>query len=523
LKRNTQALTAAEFDVLVVGGGIHGACVARDAALRGLTVALIEQGDFSSATSHNSLKTIHGGIRYLQHLNFKRAIESVREQQILLRTAPHLVKPLQFLMPNYGWGMRGPLVMGIGIAMFEALSFLVSLYDRRRPQKIQGRLFGRKHCLRLAPGIEESDLTGGSIWGDAQVALADKAVLSILQHAEDNGAVVSNYIRAQSLVKSENKSGVTGVQAVDQVSGEALSIKATLVVNAAGPWVAEWLSAGTCESDSVKIRLVKSMNLVTGKPAPDVSIGIKSRRQSDSKVDSAKRLFFIVPWQGRAIIGTSHFTHRTGTPEIDINDAEIQAFIDEFAAAYPAYNLSLADVLYCYQGLTPGDDSTDEDGAKLHHSKVVDHAQTDNVDGMVSIIGIKWTTARLVAERTVDLVISKLGRKEPCSTRHVAIPDYPDMDHDIEDLPQNEIRQFVLQHVQTTQARYLSDIVLRRTNDLVLGKMTIDTVEEIHRILTQHFSWTEQEQRDAWADLYGSGLSLPLRQTLEKYISGAVA
>ena len=129
MRRDTSELQDRRFDVVVIGGGIQGACVARDAALRGLSVALIEQADFCSATSHNSLKTIHGGIRYLQHLNFKRAIESIREQQILLRTAPHLVQPLRFLMPTYGLGMRGPVAMGIGVGLFESLNAYVSLRD----------------------------------------------------------------------------------------------------------------------------------------------------------------------------------------------------------------------------------------------------------------------------------------------------------------------------------------------------------------------------------------------------------
>ncbi|QBR38560.1 hypothetical protein ETW23_21900 (plasmid) [Leisingera sp. NJS201] len=127
--------------------------MARDAALRGLSTALIEQADFCSATSHNSLKTIHGGIRYLQHLNFRRAIDSIREQQIFLRTAPHLVQPLNFLMPAYGYGMRGPLALGAGIGLFELLNALVSLRDGNRPGWPKGRLMRAAACRALAPAL----------------------------------------------------------------------------------------------------------------------------------------------------------------------------------------------------------------------------------------------------------------------------------------------------------------------------------------------------------------------------------
>ncbi len=312
MKRSLSALAGGKFDILVVGGGIHGACVARDAALRGLSVALIEQSDFCSATSHNSLKTIHGGIRYLQHLNIKRAVESIREQQIFLRTAPHLVQPLPFLMPTYGWGMRGPLVMAAGIALYEGLSALIHLLGRQVPGWPSGRILSRRRCLEVAPGIDEHELTGGAIWSDAQVAFADKAVLQMLQQAEDHSACVANYIRASALLKDDSGKQVLGVVVKDAMTGESFNIHARLVINAAGPWVGRWLGEGGDSLPSLSIGLVKSMNLVTNKPAPPFAIGVKSQLASDSLVDNAKRLFFSVHWQGRAVIGTTHFTHSDG-------------------------------------------------------------------------------------------------------------------------------------------------------------------------------------------------------------------
>lgn len=485
------------FDVIVVGGGVQGASVARDAALRGLSVALVEQGDFCSATSHNSLKTIHGGIRYLQHLNFKRAIESIREQQILMKTAPHLVQPLPFLMPTYGFGMRGPVAVGIGIGLFEILNGIVSLRDSGSLDWPKGRLMGPSSCKKLAPGIDDVSLTGGAIWADAQVAFADKAVLQFLQQAVDHDACVANYVRAEKLLFDvNNPSSVCGIRAKDMHTGDGLEIRAHSVVNATGPWATNWIERAGHPKLSLKVSLVKSMNLVTTKVAPKHAIAVKSNRASDSRIDKANRLFFIVPWQGKAVIGTTHFTYRPGTSEAPIDPDEIAAFVEEFRSAYPAMGLTPDDILYCYQGLTPGDESSMEDGAKKHESEIVDHALSDGVSGILSIICIKWTTARLVAEQTVDRLLLQRNERRDCLTRRTALPDYPNMPHDTSNFSDEQLRDFVATHVDHTQARRLDDIVLRRTNDLVLGNMSAETFALITKAMAERFFWSAEERQE---------------------------
>lgn len=497
MRRDLSRLRDRLFDVIVVGGGVQGASVARDAALRGLDVALVEQGDFCSATSHNSLKTIHGGIRYLQHLNFRRATESVREQQILLRTAPHLVQPLPFLMPTYGYGMRGPAAMAVGLAMFETLNAAVALWDTGAPGWPRGRLMRASTCRRLAPGLDDAGLTGGAIWADAQVVLADKAVLQFLRQAADRGACVANYLRAEHLLFDKgDPATVTGLQARDIDSGDSFAIRGRCVVNATGPWAADWIGRAGHPDLSLKLGLVKSMNLVTAKPAPAHAIAVRSGRASDSRVDSARRMFFVVPWLGRAVIGTSHFTHRPGTPEAAIDPDEIAAFVAEFNDAHPAMGLTPDDILYCYQGLTPGDDSTAEDGAKRHESEIVDHARTDGVAGLLSIVCIKWTTARLVAEQTVDRLLHKRGERRPCLTRRMELGDAPDMPHDTSGLSAGQLRDFVATHADHSQARRLDDIVLRRTNDLVLGKMSAENFTLIADAMSERFGWSAGRRQE---------------------------
>lgn len=515
MKRDLTDLQARRFDVIVVGGGVQGACIARDAALRGLSVALIEQADFCSATSHNSLKTIHGGIRYLQHLNFKRSVESIREQQILLTTAPHLVQPVQFLMPTYGFGMRGPVAMGIGVGMFEILNAFVSLRDGRGVKPPKGRMMRARTCAQMAPGINSASLTGGGMWADAQIAFADKAVLQILQQAVDHAATVANDVRAERLIfDPDHPDTVIGLKATDRRTGDALEIRGRCVVNATGPWVANWLKQSDQPKPSLDVGLVKSMNLVTDRPALPHALAVKSNRASDSKVDSAKRMYFIVPWQGKAVIGTTHFTHRDAGSEVAVNRDEISAFIDEFNAAYPEMDLTMDNILYCYQGLTPGDEAAGQDGAKLHESKIVDHAASDGLRGLFSIVSIKWTTARLVAEKTVDQVLGQWKETRACATRKTRIPDYETIPHRVSGRSDEELSRFVTTHIENTQAYRFGDIVLRRTNDLALGAMGATQFVSILRAMSRHFDWTPERRTDEAQQVLAQVPSLKYRNIL---------
>lgn len=521
MKRDLHELENRTHDVVIVGGGIHGACIARDAALRGLSVALVEQNDFCSATSHNSLKTIHGGIRYLQHLNFKRAIESIREQQVFLKTAPHLVQPMNFLMPTYGYGMRGPLAMMVAIGLYELLCTVRLFMDQRRFQWPKGRIISAAMCRKIIPGLNKHNLTGGAMWADAQVAYADKAVLQILQHSVDHGAIVANYIRAESLVKQPGVDDIVcGVQVRDKRSDKIFVVSAPMVVNATGPWVGAWIDDSAISKTALQIGLVKSMNLVTNRAAPPMALGFKSERASDSRIDTAKRLFFNVPWLGKSVIGTTHFTHKESGVDLSSHPDEISQFLEEFNLAYPPLKLRLEDVLYCYQGLTPGDDNSNADGAKLHESKVVDHQSVDGVSGLVSVVSIKWTTARLVAQKTVDKILQLRSESRPCKTRREKIPDYKNMPHDTADLCNADLQKFTRLHIKHTQASSLCDVVLRRTNDLVLGRLTPDQVNIIMHTLAEHFKWSESQLTSEVKQLLNSGISCHQRHKLSAGITG---
>ena len=224
LVRDVDWLATSEFDVVVVGGGIYGVWATLDAAQRGLKVAILEQNDFGSGASANSQRVVHGGLRYLQHADFKRMRESIRERSNMLRLAGHLVEPMPFLVPTYGLGMRGKPAMFTAMKVndFVSRDRNDGLHDSQLLPN--GRLVTPEECLKYAPGLEKQGLTGGAVFYDAQVNNSERLALSVIRSAVAEGAVVANYVRATGLLRDDGK--VIGVSAEDRLTGKTFEVKA---------------------------------------------------------------------------------------------------------------------------------------------------------------------------------------------------------------------------------------------------------------------------------------------------------
>jgi len=513
MKRDLEALKQTEFDVVVVGAGVHGACVARDAALRGMRVALIDQGDICGATSHNSLKTIHGGIRYLQHLNLKRTLSSIREQSIWLATAPKRVRPLPFLMPTYGHGMRGPLAMMAGVLLYYLVGLGRNKGLAKASQIKAGRVVSAKRCLSIAKGLPDDGLTGAAIWNDAQVTEADQTVIEIVADACQNGTVAANYLKATDFILAENPSSsqpeVVGVRVADMLSEQTFNIRAACVVNASGPWLMKQIAdSSLAEQASEPLPLVKSMNIVTRKSLGNHALSFYSQHQSDSLLGKTKRLFFVVPWKGCSVFGTTHIAHQSEHQANTTIESDITDFVNEINAAYPALDLQADDVLYCYHGLTPADameDSKDK-SKRLHESKVIDHQAEQAINGLVSIVSIKWTTARLVAEQCTNIVANKFGNTKSCITRTRPIPAL-DINRSLAELTDEQLKQSVRSHVEHTMVLHLSDLLIRRSDDFILEKLGEHQLGIIVNELADALNWSTDDKLNELANLSNRFLS----------------
>jgi len=429
MKRNLATLANTPFEVLIIGGGIYGAWTAWDAAQRGLSVALIEKGDFGSATSSNSLKIMHGGLRYLQHADFKRMRESIRERSVLMRVAPHLVHPLPCLMPTYGHGMKGREALGIAMMMNDAMSF-----DRNAqlddPQKYipAGRLVSREEVRRLVPEVETTNLTGGALWYDCQNYNSERLLFSILHSASNAGAQMANYVEAVGFEKQANRIVAANVQ--DILTGEKFPIRAKLIVNTCGPWVDLLLKRlDGRQPQKQKFLPSKTMNLVVKRQLiPDYAVGVSSKfefKDSDAIISKGSRALFIVPWRHHSIVGTTHLPFDGDASNFKITEEDVQTFMNELNDAYPPAALQRDDISFFYGGLmpmAPGHPAQQDEVRLVKKYSLCDHQQEDGIAGLITVVGVKYTTARAVAEKTIDLVFKKIGKQPPrCRTHETPV------------------------------------------------------------------------------------------------------
>jgi glycerol-3-phosphate dehydrogenase len=415
MKRNATELSRREYDLLVIGGGVYGVCTAWDAALRGLSVALVEKGDFGHATSFNTLRVIHGGLRYLQHGDIRRLRQSIFERSTFMRIAPHLVHPLPFLIPTYGHLMRGKEIFSLALLLNHVVGF--NLNDVEDPQKQlpPGRVIPRQECLRLFPGVDERGLTGAIITYDAQMYNSERLVLSVARSAAEAGAEMANYLEVFGLLQKGDR--VAGVKARDLLSGNEVDVRARALVNTSGPWLNQISGLLNGRQPCRKLIFSKAFNLLVNRPtASQYAIGVYSNgrfNDRDAVLNKGSRLFFITPWHHQSLIGTVHLPYDADPDRVSVTAREAQVFLDELNKACPAVDLRRSEVSFAYAGLLPVSDFSASEPQLLKRYQIYDHQREDGVRGLISVTGVKFTEARHVAERTVDLVFRRLGRIPP--------------------------------------------------------------------------------------------------------------
>jgi len=408
--RNITRLAATPYDLIVVGGGIHGACAAWEGALRGLRVALIEAGDFGGATSSNSLRTLHGGLRHLQRLDFARMRESIRERREWLRLAPHLARPLRFVLPTHGRGLRGPLVMRTALLLNDVLSA-----DRNRGVRAdrclpRGSFLSEAAARAALAGIELDSCNGAAAWHDAVCLDTERLLFSVVSAAVDAGAHVANYVRATGLLAHHSR--IRGVHARDELSGREMELRARFVINAAGPWVEDWLPAGAGRPEAPMFRASRAFNLLTrALPFAD-GIGLTVRAHGTSDTT-----YFILPWNGHSLIGTRHLRCDPSARSADVMREEVLAFVRDLNTVLGRHRLQGADVRGVFAGLLPEeDDNTGAAVARERDPQVIDH-EPAGLRGLVSVVGVKWTIAPAVALRAVRIACRQLGAGDELSKR----------------------------------------------------------------------------------------------------------
>jgi len=403
------------FDLIVIGAGINGAGIARDATLRGLSVLLVDKGDIGAGTTSRSTRLVHGGLRYLEHFEVPLVRESLRERERLLHIAPHLVHPMSFLLPIYEGHKRGPALIRMGMMAYDALSLDKSM-ERHR-------MLSRDEALRREPGLRAEGLRGAAAYYDAQAAYPERLALENALDAYRHGAVVLPYMRVTALERVHDR--VVGVALHDELHGTEHRARAALVVNASGPWVDEILGE-TQARDRKLIGGTKGSHLVVE------SFPGAPREAVYAEAVGDGRPYFVVPWNGLYLIGTTDTRYDGDLDDVVATDDEVAYLVDETNRLIPDAGLTADQVLYTYAGVrplpAPGVGTKDRDEGAITRSHVVrDHAGRDvpegeRIEGLVSIVGGKITTYRRLAEDTVDVAVRKLGRKAKCRTHQLPLP-----------------------------------------------------------------------------------------------------
>jgi glycerol-3-phosphate dehydrogenase len=398
--REFEALERGPLDVLIIGGGIVGTGIARDLALRGLKVALVEQHDLASGTSSRPTRLIHGGLRYLEMFDFGLVRTDMREREVLLRLAPHLVKPLQFLMPMYRRGVLYRAKLQAGMQLYDALSFDKSLPTRQ--------WLNKRQLLRVEPGLNPDGLQGAWRFYDGQVSLVERLVVENALDAARMGGVILTCAPATGFLRDES-GRVIGAVVRDGCNGREVHALARLTINATGPWL-DLTSAGIRPGRRPLLRLTKGVHIVT--PAA-------SRHAHVLFAERDGRLFFVIPWLGYSLVGTTDTDYHGDPGQAAADQADVEYLVDEAHRAFPSGRFD--EVYYAYAGVRAlvRIEHVSEGKVSRKHA-VHDHSRRDGVPGIVSVVGGKITGYRAIAEEVGDLVARKLGmRRDADSTTDV--------------------------------------------------------------------------------------------------------
>jgi len=413
--RNIEALANQTFDILVIGGGIHGAAVARDAALRRMSVALIERGDFGSGTSQNSLKIIHGGLRYLPDGDLSRIHTMIRERTAWMRVAPHLVHPLTCLMPTTETISRSRLMMGAALQINDLLSLDRNPLTDPEKELPSGMVISQRELSRILPGYDLSRSTGAAVWHDAQIYNSERLLLEFILSAVEAGAHVANYVEAINLLQKDSR--IIGVQAKDSQTGQTFDIQCKLVINCAGAWVDRLL-------EKVHLHSEYATSIAINVFLDQVWSGIAAGLPSEPVYGKPSQVLFVVPWRDTSMIGTWHIPWHDEPGAFHLRDAIVQEFLDQINTIGLPCKFSMNDIKHVTWGFLPVNkaDAHKERVKLTRDGVIIDHQKTHDASGLISILGVKYTTARAVAEKAVDLATSKLDVKtRKCETHNTPI------------------------------------------------------------------------------------------------------
>jgi len=416
------ALGSTRHDLLVIGGGILGACLAWDATLRGLKVALVERGKLGAATSANSLRIIHGGLRYLVRGDLSRMRESIRERSVLLRIAPGLVEPLPVALPCGISGYPNRAAIRLGLALNDLISARRNQYllpIRRLPA---GRALSAQELAAFCPGLGPLARAGGALWYDAVMSRPEQLTRAFVRSATERGALVTEYACAECFTTSGGQ--VLSVTIRDCQRGGFQEVAANQFIVAAGPWTGDLLAlaSGSAGAGWEGRRHALALNLVIGRRLAGAAIGLRSQRSAtEDPLGGGRRFLFLVPQEETTLVGTWYGTAEDGAVDAALEQGRL-TLLEDVRRACPGLGLAPADIAGLHWGRLPLDRVADVRMPRLADRPQVAGPTDLGLANLHAVETVKYTTARRVAERVLDRVAGTLPwAVGPCRTAEVPL------------------------------------------------------------------------------------------------------
>jgi glycerol-3-phosphate dehydrogenase len=405
LKRDFTAIGKEPFDLIIIGGGIIGAGVARDAALRGLRTLLVEKEDFACGTTSRSTRLIHGGLRYLSRLDFKLVHKDLHEREILMKIAPHLVHRLEFVIPLLKSTPFYRFVLPVGLQLYNVLSHGTSLPPCHR--------LSEKDTVELEPSLKETDgLVGSYLYYDAQAEYTERLCIENILDAAAKGAAALNHAPMTGILMNDDT--VTGIILKDALTGEKYQANGRIVLNASGPWAGATLNQ-VKTGRPYNIRTTKGIHLLTDKISKNALVLF-------AKSDG--RLFFVIPWLKYSLVGTTDTDYSGDPNEVRAEKTDVDYLVSEVRHYFPGFKRENIHLTYAgLRPLVPANNKSASNTSRAH--RLIDHEQCDGVKGFVSILGGKNTAYRGIAEEAVNTVCKKLNHVANCVTAQTPLPGAP--------------------------------------------------------------------------------------------------
>lgn len=538
--RDLGALKSKEFDVVIIGGGISGAWLSLHCAQQGLTTALIEKRDYASETSSASSKLLHGGVRYLQTMQFGKTRESAMERAEYIHAAAHLSAPVPFLIPTYKDLQRSKLFLNCGMLVYRALSLgenrIIGSSEEALPPV--SSLSGS--ALNAICDLGDEDHTGAVVLYERHMLDSERMVLAIVQTANSFGASTHNYVCAQDFIFDGDS--ITGVQASDQLTGESFDIRCKLVVNAAGPWIDKLNQKLPNAQTAPSINGFAVGSHIITRQICDHAIAVTTKHQSDAKIDRGGRHVFAIPWRGYSLIGTSYDEISSLDSDLKIQASHVNQLLEAINTGMPSAKLTRDDLVSGFCGLYPL--HTDNIQSTVYQGsgeyQIIDHSKSNGVHGLVTALGAKFTTGRKLSALTMKIIGDKLDKLDKPSKltrvklhsskyqslseftqtkikqyedqfsattiRHLIVQYGSQIDQFIDRIaPYDKLRETIFAHqedlfgqvvwaIEHEQAVTLNDVVFNRTS---LGLLGIDekSVHKIAALMAEHLNWSQETQK----------------------------